>query len=548
MTDLPQGWATAGIEAILLPFENGQTLRQGWSPQCESFPAKTEDTWGVLKTTAIQDGDFQPEHNKQLPAGLDPDPSIEVQPGDLLLTCAGPRVRCGVICLVRKTRSRLMISGKMYRFRPDPRLALGTYLEAFLRAHDTKKRIDELKTGISDSGLNLTLARFKTLQVPIPPLGEQRRIVAKIEELFSELDAGIENLKQARAKLTIYRQALLKHAFEGKATVAWRKANAQKLEPAEQLLARTRSEREARYNKKVADFERSRTQGADNRGKSPKSSKPTKPAEPPPISPLVRQKLATLPNGWAWCPLGEAFEIDPQNGIYRPSSDYGSGIDIVRIDDFYDGEMLTGKPQKKLQLIPDDTDKYALQVGDILINRVNSMEHLAKCGLVRRLSSPTVFESNIMRLRLSPGFEPAFVSLFLSSSAGRAFLRVNAKNAVNQASVNQTDVSSAPIPICSPLEQRQLVNTVQAALSAIWALASDIDTNLQKAEALRQAILKKAFAGELVPQDPADEPASALLSRIRTWRERGTQNNPETPRAPRARRPSAKSAVAAPNS
>jgi len=118
MTDLPQGWATAGIEAILLPFENGQTLRQGWSPQCESFPAKTEDTWGVLKTTAIQDGDFQPEHNKQLPAGLDPDPSIEVQPGDLLLTCAGPRVRCGVICLVRKTRSRLMISGKCTAFDP----------------------------------------------------------------------------------------------------------------------------------------------------------------------------------------------------------------------------------------------------------------------------------------------------------------------------------------------------------------------------------------------------------------------------------------------
>jgi len=64
----------------LQPFDNGQTLRQGWSPQCENFPAQTEVIWGVLKTTAIQDGEFQPEHNKQLPETLDPDPEIEVQP------------------------------------------------------------------------------------------------------------------------------------------------------------------------------------------------------------------------------------------------------------------------------------------------------------------------------------------------------------------------------------------------------------------------------------------------------------------------------------
>ena len=195
MSNLPKNWAITGIEETLLPFENGQTLRQGWSPQCERFPAQTEKDWGVLKTTAIQDGEFQPEHNKQLPPALEPDPILEIEVGDLLLTCAGPRVRCGVICLVRKTRSRLMISGKMYRFRTEPKITLATYLEAFLRSHDTKKRIDEMKTGISDSGLNLTLARFKTLQVPIPPLAEQRRIVAKIEELFSELDKGIENLK-----------------------------------------------------------------------------------------------------------------------------------------------------------------------------------------------------------------------------------------------------------------------------------------------------------------------------------------------------------------
>ena len=238
---LPANWTVAGIEESLLPFENGHTLRQGWSPQCERFPAQTENDWSVLKTTAIQDGEFQPEHNKQLPPALEADPLLEVEEGDLLLTCAGPRVRCGVICLVRTTRKRLMISGKMYRFRSEPRIALATYLEAFLRSHDTKKRIDEMKAGISDSGLNLTLARFKTLQVPLPPPTEQQRIVAKIEELFSELDKGIENLQQARAQLAVYRQALLKHAFEGKLTADWRATHAA------QLLAQLLAERRKKW-------------------------------------------------------------------------------------------------------------------------------------------------------------------------------------------------------------------------------------------------------------------------------------------------------------
>jgi type I restriction enzyme S subunit len=518
---IPESWIIIGIDESLLPFDNGQTLRQGWSPQCERFPAQTDDDWGVLKTTAIQDGEFQPEHNKQLPSKLSPDLTLEVEVGDLLLTCAGPRSRCGVICLVRKTRSRLMISGKMYRFRAESKMVIPSYLEAFLRSHDTKKRIDEMKTGISDSGLNLTLSRFKTLQIPLPPLAEQRRIVAKIEELFSELDQGIETLKQARAQLAVYRQALLKHAFEGKLTANWRTLNANHVETADQFLLRIRAERKLRYLQQLSEWKVSFYQSEC--GDGPKIGKPKEPGEPPPFSPKVTEKLTSLPQSWGWIRLGESFEIDPQNGIYRPSSDYGSGTEIIRIDDFYDGELVDNKVRKKLNLPRDDIEKYAIQIGDILINRVNSMEYLAKCGLVRRLDVPTVFESNIMRLRISDGIEPAFVSLFLSSVAGLSFLRVNAKNAVNQASVNQTDVSSTPMPLCSPDEQREIVNSIEAALSALAVLQSDIDLNLQKAEALRQSILKKAFAGELVPQDPADEPARELLARIRAEREAGSQ-------------------------
>jgi type I restriction enzyme S subunit len=108
--------------------------------------------------------------------------------------------------------------------------------------------------------------------LPIPPLAEQHRIVAKIEELFSELDKGIENLKTAQAQLKVYRQALLKHAFEGKLTAQWREANRDKLETADALLKRIQQERAARYQQQLADWESAGKQGS--KLKAPKEFQP----------------------------------------------------------------------------------------------------------------------------------------------------------------------------------------------------------------------------------------------------------------------------------
>ncbi|MBL4558304.1 MAG: restriction endonuclease subunit S [Rhodobacteraceae bacterium] len=195
MTQLPNSWITAEIAELVEPQENGKPFQQGWSPQCESRPAD-DDEWGVVKTTAIQHGEFWAHENKALPAKLDPRPAIEIMPGDVLMTCAGPRNRCGVACLVEKTRPRLMMSGKMYRFRPHPKVLDARYLSHFIRLHDTQLRIDAMKTGINDSGLNLTHGRFGQLPVVVPPINEQRRIVEKIEAMFDEIDKGSRAFKR----------------------------------------------------------------------------------------------------------------------------------------------------------------------------------------------------------------------------------------------------------------------------------------------------------------------------------------------------------------
>lgn len=509
MTNLPASWAVAGIEDALLPFENNQTLRQGWSPQCELFPAQSDDHWGVLKTTAIQDGEFQPEHNKQLPSKLEPDTLLEVKVGDLLLTCAGPRVRCGVICLVRKTRPRLMISGKMYRFRTEKRIALPAYLEAFLRSHDTKKRIDAMKTGISDSGLNLTLSRFKTLEVPLPPPPEQRRIVAKIEELFSELDKGIENLKQARAQLAVYRQALLKHAFEGHLTADWRTQHAQELESAEQLLARIRAEREERYQKQLIEWKLVKAKGGE-------CSKPRELTPWAELSASEPAELPPLPAGWTWIPFSNLCQVI-RNGISaKPTGDTGDKIlriSAVRpmkvdLDDF-----------RYIQGTGDDYEDYALEVGDLLFTRYNgSRKFVGVCGHFRG-SERRLFPDKLIQGRF--GVEavlPEFVEAAFSSGASRKFVESRIRTTAGQAGVSGGDIKAVPVPVCSLAEQKEIVRFLEESLPNIAAIEADIDQNLQKAEALRQSILKKAFAGELVPQDSADEPAAALLARIRAER------------------------------
>lgn len=204
-------WKWVSIGELLLQQSNKKVVQQGWSPKCHTYPAG-DGQWGVLKTTAIQPGRFEPTHNKELPSSLVPRPNIEVQPGDLLITCAGPRSRCGIPALVRSTPKNLMMSGKMYRLRPNQRID-PRFLELYLLSDDAQKRIDGMKTGISDSGLNLTHGRFVELPVPVPPLEEQRRIVAILEDHLSRLDAADSYLAAAERRLDALERSALETLF-----------------------------------------------------------------------------------------------------------------------------------------------------------------------------------------------------------------------------------------------------------------------------------------------------------------------------------------------
>jgi len=216
------------------------SLDQGWSPKCESHPATDDDNWAVLKTTAIQALRFQPNDNKALPSDLSPRPAIEVRKGDILITRAGPRVRCGVSCLVTDTRPRLMLADKMYRLRYDEQLTDGAFLAYMLNTPQMLEIIDVMKTGISDSGLNLTQEKFLTLPIPNVSMVGQQLVVDKLETAFARANRLEAEAARARALLDRLEAAILARAFRGE-LVSQDPAD----EPASALLDRIRADRAA---------------------------------------------------------------------------------------------------------------------------------------------------------------------------------------------------------------------------------------------------------------------------------------------------------------
>src|SRR5690606_11599897 len=178
------------------------------------------------------------------------------------------------------------------------------YLFNFLRF--ARPHLSKLGKGATQQNISQTV--IKAFPFPLAPINEQKRIVAKIEELFSELDNGIAALKTAREQLKIYRQAILKHAFEGKLTEQWRKDNADKLETPQQLLTRIQTERESRYQQQLNDWKQAVKDWEAKGKEGKKPSKPKKLAALKNISKSELSELTPLPVGWSYVRLGHLID------------------------------------------------------------------------------------------------------------------------------------------------------------------------------------------------------------------------------------------------
>lgn len=203
-------------KGISLPIsECLESIGQGWSPKCDRKSVTNDNDWAVITTTSVQPMKFSFMENKKLPKGLPPREKHELQVGDILITRAGPRSRCGICCMVKTTKKHLLNCDKVYCLKVNRSLILPEYLEAVLNAPNFQKEIAFCKTGGNDSGVNLTQSRFLSIKIPIPDVETQVTILSDINASLSICDDIEKTIDAALQQAEALQQSILKKAFEG---------------------------------------------------------------------------------------------------------------------------------------------------------------------------------------------------------------------------------------------------------------------------------------------------------------------------------------------
>ena len=476
---LPSGWAMTTLGDVC------HKPQYGWTTKAVDKPSDMR----LLRTTDISKG---PIDWPSVPYCAENPPDKEkykLQSGDIVISRAGS---VGLSALIENCPDSVFAS-YLIRFRVVKHLDR-RYVLWSLKSPGYWKQISQESVGIALQNVNAK--KLATLELPLPPLPEQRRIVAQIEKQFTRLDASAAALKRVQANLKRYRASVLKSACEGKLVpteAELARSEGRDYEPADRLLERILSERRARWESQKK-----------RRGKYKEPSAPD------------TSNLPEMPDGWVWATVAQlSFRV--QYGTSAKATADSSDTPILRMGNIQDGNL----DLADLKYLPKEhpeTQKTLLTPGDLLFNRTNSAELVGKSAVYKSSYPTACFASYLIRVVFVDRVSPDYVCTYINSQHGRTYINQVRSQQVGQANVNGTKLAAMPIPLPPLAEQRRIVSEVDRRLSVIQQAEAAVETGLKRVERLRQSILKQAFSGKLVPQDPNDEPASVLLERIRAER------------------------------
>jgi type I restriction enzyme, S subunit len=494
---LPHGWCWVMLSAIAI-IDGGITKNQ------KRRRTSTMREVPYLRVANVQRSYLDLQEMKTILAEEEEIVAMRLLKGDVLFTEGGDRDKLGRGWVWNDEIAECIHQNHIFR----ARLCLPLVEPKFVSFHGnffgqqwfttTGKQTTNLAS-INKGVLN----RFP---VPLAPLIEQRRIVGKIEELFSDLDAGVAALERIKANLKRYRAAVLKAAVEGRLTEAWR-AKHPKTEPAAKLLERILAER----RKKWEEDQLAKFAAADRTPPKGWREKYVEPGGP------ETNQLPEIPQGWCWATVEQLAEV--QGGIQKqPKRMPGkNAFPFLRVANVL-RDLLDLSEVHRIELFGHELGKLRLVQGDLLIVEGNgSKMEIGRSAIWRGEIENCVHQNHIIRVRVSVG-SPRYVNYYWNSPSGNQRVMSQAASTSGLYTLSVGKVSSLPIPVPPSDEQEQITAEVEQRLSIIVAAAAQADANLKRSTRLRQCILKRAFEGKLVPQDPTDEPAAKLVERIRLER------------------------------
>lgn len=398
---------------------------------------------------------------------------------------------------------------------------LNKFLRYFFQSQWFGRLIEEITTGTAQKKFNKT--GFRALYFPFPPEKEQQRIVEKLDELLSELDFGVQELKAAQAKLKHYRQSLLKSAVEGALTQKWRDDNKDKIEETgQELLNRILIERKQRWEQQqLAEFK--------EKGKKPPKNWQDK--YPEPVQPDTTD-LPELPKGWVWASVEQLGNV--QLGRQRtPSKMKGDNPQkYIRAANITENGI-NFEDVLKMDFTEKEIPVYQLHAGDLLLTEASgSPEHVGRPSIWPEVDDVYCFQNTVIRFKpfgVSSDF--AYMTFYAYQKLGK-YIDVAGGVGINHLSAGKFSKIAVPLP--SLLEQKALAELATSELDLLDRQSQAITDSLKQANAQRKNILKLAFSGELVPQNENDEPASVLLEKLKKEREElAKQAKPKKNRQPK---------------
>lgn len=425
--------------------------------------------------------------------------------GDVLFAKITPCMENGKMAVVPTVKNGLGFgSTEFHVLRPRPGID-PRYIYYFISSQRFRRDAEHNMTGAVGQR-RVPASHIAEHPLPLAPTREQTRIVDKISVLSSGLDSAVESLRKALAQVKYHRQAVLKHAFEGKLTADWRASH-----PAttpQMLITHLQDSRESRYRDAVKRWESSRKKAA---GTEP-LAQPKKPSVVPVPTKTAEDLRAKFPDTWAIVSVSEASAhiVDCLHSTPTFVSRGRPCIDSTCIED---NKLL----RDRLRFVDDETyvdriQRMKPEIGDVILVREGSKK-IGTC-LVVTFDLDFCLGQRMMMFRLESSIVPQFFCYYVQSLQFRRQYKPLIGGSASP-HLNIGDIKVMGVPLCDTAEQLEIVNRLDAVLSRIDQLEEDIQHQIAETDALRESVLKRAFSGQLVEQDAGDESALILLERIK---------------------------------